>query len=151
MSYTTDAFRKELHLREKCNFVSSSLDKGDKSSSLRQRSFQPLTAATLYTESQEKHDRFTPWCVFCKGKHRANQCNVVIDVATRKRLLRQKARCFLCLKGGYIMRNCKNQLFVILYILYIMLYVMASTISLYVMVMIDCHNPQKNSPLEVYL
>ena len=143
MSYTTDAYRKELHLREKCNFLSSSLDKGDKSSSLRQRSFQPPTAATLYTESQEKHDRFTPWCVFCKGKHRANQCNVVTDVATRKRLLRQRARCFLCLKGGHIMRNCKNQLYVP--------FVMASTISLYVMVMIDCHNPQKNSPLEVYL
>ena len=81
-----DAFRKELQLREKCNFVPSSLDKGDKSSSLRQRSFQPPTAATLYAENQEKHDRFTPWCVFCKGKHKANQCNVVTDVATRKRL-----------------------------------------------------------------
>ena len=72
-----DAFRKKLQLREKCNFVPSSLNKGDRSSSLRQRSFQPPTAATIYTENQEKHDRFARWCVSCKGKHRANRCNVV--------------------------------------------------------------------------
>ena len=52
-----DAFRKELQLRVKCNFVPSSSDKGDKSSLLRQRCLQPPTAATLYTENQEKHDR----------------------------------------------------------------------------------------------
>ena len=79
-----DAFRKELQLREKYNFVPSSLDKGDISSLLRQRSFQPPTAAILYIENQEKHDQFTPWCVFCGGKQRAIQCNVVTDVATRK-------------------------------------------------------------------
>ena len=106
-----DALKKELQLREKCNFVPSSSDKGDKSSSLRQRSFQPPTAATLYTENQEKHDQFTPSCVFCKGKHRANQCNVVTDVVTGERLLRQKACCFLCLREGHIMRYCKNQLY----------------------------------------
>ena len=49
--------------------------------------------------------------MFSKGKHRANQYNVVTDVATRKRLLRQKVLCFLCLKGGHIIRNCKNQLY----------------------------------------
>ena len=36
---------------------------------------------------------------------------MVTDVATRKRLLRQKACCFLCLKGGHIKHNCKNQLY----------------------------------------
>ena len=36
---------------------------------------------------------------------------MVTDVATRKRLLRQKAHCFLRLKGVHIMSNCKNQLY----------------------------------------
>ena len=51
-------------------------------------------------------------CVFCKGIHRANQCNV----ATRKILLREKAHCFfvsneviLCVIVKF---NCINVQFV---------------------------------------
>ena len=50
--------------------------------------------------------------MFCEGKHRASQCNVVTDVVTRKRLLRQKSTLLsLSFFLSFIMGNCKNQLY----------------------------------------
>ena len=48
------------------------------------------------------------WCSYCNQGHPSIKCNIVTKVEARKQLSRNKGRCFLCLKGGHLARNCKG-------------------------------------------
>ena len=98
-------FRKELQIREKCNYVPLSNKKEFTSASATQQARHQTTFATLYTgDDKVITGKFV--CVYCKGKHSSNKCNIVTDYSARKNVLRSK--CFLCLKSGRVLRNCRN-------------------------------------------
>ena len=47
-------------------------------------------------------------CMYCTRNHKSSRCDVITDVPARKAILRKKARCFLCLKGRHVVRNCNS-------------------------------------------
>ena len=49
------------------------------------------------------------WCTFCSGGHSSGKCVVVTDPVARKKILRQKAKCFLRLKASHVSSNCPRQ------------------------------------------
>ena len=69
------AFRKELQIREKCNYVPSSNKKEFTSASSSQQARHQPTVATLYT-GDDKVITGKSSCVYCKGSHSPNKCNI---------------------------------------------------------------------------
>ena len=47
-------------------------------------------------------------CVYCMKDHPANRCNVLTDVAARKKYLLENRRCFNCLKPNHQAEICWN-------------------------------------------
>ena len=58
-------------------------------------SFHTATDPAFY--SQEGRPRKEPACVFCKGAHKVNKCNVVTDPKERLANVKQDGVCFNCL------------------------------------------------------
>ena len=89
-------FDKELEAKESC-FSFKTKDKGEVST---RDSF--TSAGSLHVQSE-----FTK-CVYCLGKHTPSRCDRVTDVNARKGILKKFQKCFLCLKGSHVVRNCKS-------------------------------------------
>ena len=97
-------FGRELRLRENCQHVPG--DVASKESrfpnpSRRVPLQQPSTTSALFTEGGKSIQQ-GPWCTYCKGTHPSVNCNVVTDISARKQILRQKGRCFRCLRTGHL-------------------------------------------------
>ena len=95
----------EIEARERCSFVSHPT-RGVQEP---KRGKGVPTAATLVS-SASGQGRSIPTCTYCGGSHASTNCLVVADVAARKNVLRKKGRCFVCLKGNHISRNCHSGL-----------------------------------------
>lgn len=95
------SFKQELEVREKCSFMSNI------SSTVETKKQPPQhpTAATLMST-----DKPSPTCTYCKQHHLSASCPIVSDVKARKDILRKKGRCFVCLKGQHISKNCTSNL-----------------------------------------
>lgn len=65
----------------------------------------PPTAAALVAGSND----VKPACYFCGQPHYSSACSVVTSVDERKRILRENGRCFVCLRKGHIVRNCRSK------------------------------------------
>ena len=50
----------------------------------------------------------TVWCAFCRGQHQSTKCNVVTDPGAQKQLLKDRGKCWLCLRSGHSVRNCTS-------------------------------------------
>ena len=95
------SFKKELQARERCVSVSESrTDKKDNKES----SENPFSASSLTAFG--KYQNIS--CTYCSQPHPSARCNVVTDIAARKAALRQRGRCFKCLKSNHISRNCTD-------------------------------------------
>lgn len=66
------------------------------------------TAATLVSGTPSSNPN-TITCSYCKQAHTSNSCNVVTDIAERKRTLMRSGRCFVCLRRGHISKECKSK------------------------------------------
>ena len=55
------------------------------------------------------NQRFKNTCVFCKGSHWSDKCEVITDPSVRKEFLKSAKRCFLCLKESHLSRNCQTK------------------------------------------
>ena len=53
--------------------------------------------------------RFKNKCVFCKGSHWSNECEVITDPSVKKKFLKSAGGCFLCLKESRLSRNCQSK------------------------------------------
>ena len=99
-------FNEELQAREKCSFVSeASTSDNSKKPSWNEKP-KPFTASSLFSGSGND-DKVT--CTYCGQQHPSARCTMVTDIAARKAVLRQKGRCFQCLRSNHIIRDCTSE------------------------------------------
>jgi len=65
------------------------------------------TSSTLFSNNEGPPLNKDKWCTFCNGPHPSTKCAVVADPEARKKILRQKGRCFGCLRSGHLSRDCE--------------------------------------------
>ena len=113
-------FGVELQLRQKCVL---GVWQEEQSATFRKSSRnQHFTASSLIAEVEKESQhsagacvsvitgvKASTWCTFCSGGHSSGKCVVVTDPVARNKILRQKGKCFLCLKGSHVSRNCPRQ------------------------------------------
>ena len=97
-------FHKELQLREQC-LVNP---KDVRPSNSFQRGESLHSTSALYSKSAKNKQFYRVWCSFCNRNHQSSKCNVVTSAESRKKVLRKKGRCYLCLKWGHLSHNCKS-------------------------------------------
>ena len=69
------------------------------------------------TQSRNSQQRKQTECVFCKGNHKANSCNVIVDPKERLAIVRRDNLCFNCLarhkasqcSSKFTCRMCKHR------------------------------------------
>ena len=90
-----EILREELKARETCILPPSENSEVD----------IPYTQSALFTKSKP-----TPQikCLFCRGPHYSDKCDIVTDLQTRKDHVKKLKRCFICLKPDHTMRNCTS-------------------------------------------
>ena len=109
------SFAEELQIRERCALgpVSEQTpklgvkEKRDFGFGFRHGQIRgPPTSSTLFSNQEGPLPNKEMWCTFCNGPHPSNRCAVVTDPETKKNILRQKGRCFGCLRSGHISKDC---------------------------------------------
>ena len=99
--------KQEIESREMCLRMSASNSNNssnfyeNKNDQIEEEQF---TGSTLYSGSKT----IGISCSYCRRDHPSSKCNVITDINSRKAILRNKAKCFICLKSGYIARNCNS-------------------------------------------
>ena len=107
-----NVLREELQARENCGNTGErysehqtkneeQMNYGKNVTYYSRESSQPNTASSLLVG--------TPSCVFCRGQHFSDKCNLISDVEARKGFLRKAGKCFLCLRSGHVLRDCDRK------------------------------------------
>ena len=65
------------------------------------------TASALYSGFSDLSSQ--PTCTFCKKNHSSAKCTIITDPASRKAILRTKAKCFICFRSGHKASECKSK------------------------------------------
>ena len=87
----------------------SAREKIDLTSSVENESKLDLpTGHNLFAGGKTDRNKL-PSCAFCNGKHKSQQCRTVKTVAQRKERIRKNGMCFLCLKKGHTVRDCRER------------------------------------------
>ena len=92
-------FQEELVARERAS--------GPKTSHTQPRQGQDRgkhQSSALLTKTQEAGAG--PSCCYCQQSHSPVDCTAVININSRKQILKSNSRCFNCLHKGHIGRNC---------------------------------------------
>ena len=119
--------KREVELREMCNLMSSVTS--NKPDQRRIERYRPgdFTAAAMpvtdgrnqlhyyengrqgysHGDSNKINNRRPYSCIFCKREHAPSRCDVITDIKARKSVLRNKGRCFICLKSNHLARERK--------------------------------------------
>ena len=104
--------KQEVDSREICFRMSSGASSGNNmyNNSYESKNYrseeEEYTGSTLYTGGQNVKVS----CTYCRREHTSEKCNVITDVQARKAILRNKAKCFGCLKSGHVIRNCLSRM-----------------------------------------
>ena len=116
LSGLLEIFGKELALREKCALAPITNTASNKTSYSKAQvkpkqgtfndGYAPATTATLMI-NQGGNQRI-PACLFCNQLHFSSSCTKVTNPNARKAILKEKRRCFICLRGGHISKNCNS-------------------------------------------
>ena len=92
-----DIFKKELVARERCDQFENLTENMNSDFS--------TPSSTLFTGSTKPL-----FCTYCKSHdHTSNQCNIITDIAARKKFLQEGRRCFVCLRVGHTGKVCFSQ------------------------------------------
>ena len=97
------SLKSEIESRELCFFMKTVSTKDD---SMKKQSSYTTSALLTETEQQVTSDKQN--CVYCKGEHSASKCSLITNTKTRKSILRNKARCFVCIRSGHRASDCKT-------------------------------------------
>ena len=65
---------------------------------------EPSTTSALLTNNLQVA------CCFCNGSHQSHLCRTVPGVEQRKQCLMRSGRCFICLRKGHRMKDCRSSL-----------------------------------------
>ena len=111
-------FKEELTARETAKVEPESFKQGEKRREPYRNQGKPFTSQALYSgkparnkagfAENQSQTKTTPTCTFCAQQHPSAQCHIVTDVQARKSLLRSRGKCFLCLRGNHVVRNCQS-------------------------------------------
>ena len=89
-----DVFKRELVARERCKYFEKlSIDENFETPYER--------SSTLFANSWKK-----PFCTYCNKDHTSNRCSIITDISARKTFLREKNRCYNCLRLGHTVNTC---------------------------------------------
>ena len=109
-------FGEELSLREKCVLVPT----GEQTSTRQNQkgNFKSYgsgsnqsTTSTLVVNNERQRvvpPNNVPFCLFCGDRHYSASCTKVTDPDARKSIIREKKRCFNCLRGNHTSRQCMS-------------------------------------------
>ena len=100
-----DTLQGEIESRERCSFLASTATSKIDNNRKPKSWDEEFTAAALVTDAKKG---YPVSCVFCQLEHPSWKCTVITDVKGRKSILRNKGRCFLCLKYGHVVRTCRS-------------------------------------------
>ena len=103
-----EAFKKELRVREKCQVPAATVEG---KITIRKQA-QPSTTSALHVGNKGLFKRRVtgPFCTFCQNSHASNSCTKVTDPQVRLKLIKEKGKCFVCLKSGHISRMCQSNI-----------------------------------------
>ena len=107
------SFTEELQIRERCALGTVTeqtklKEKRDFGFGIRTgQNKRPPTSSTLVANNERLPLSKDKWCTFCNGPHPTVKCSVVTDPESRKKILRQKGKCFGCLRSGHVSRDCQ--------------------------------------------
>lgn len=76
-----------------------------------QASTEALVTNTSSAAASRQRNRVreaTRPCIFCGGNHFNDCCSEFADIYKRKKQLQKEGRCFICLRGGHISKECPN-------------------------------------------
>jgi len=72
----------------------------------RTTSTEVLTASSQKGEGKPRKASLP--CIFCRGSHFNDMCDMYSSLSERKQNLSQQHRCFVCLKVGHFLKNCPS-------------------------------------------
>ena len=94
-----EMLRKEIESREICQMMTNKVKTLDKRS---EKNTDDFTASALLTDSSNLS------CTYCKRNHSSSKCTVITDIKARRAFVRNKGRCYVCLKSGHLARSCQS-------------------------------------------
>ena len=112
-----DMFKEELEAKERCSFNAKSEKKEDVTSD-DELSYSTSNLHVQQVPPPKKTPRQRkpplnankPKCIFCgQAEHETQNCPNVTNVQTRKEMLKNMGRCFVCLTKGHRSGNCRKQ------------------------------------------
>nr|XP_047142928.1 uncharacterized protein LOC124817159 [Hydra vulgaris] len=96
IKYVLKSLKAELQAREKAH-------------SGRECNFDPSTAEVLHSSASFK-PQYELKCIFCSKSHKSESCKTVTNINSRRNILRDKRRCFNCLKSGHMSKDCRSRI-----------------------------------------
>ena len=94
-----EMLRKEIESREMCQMMTNKVKTLDKRS---EKNTDDFTASALLTDTSNLS------CTYCKRNHSSSKCTVITDIKARRAFVRNKGRCYVCLKSGHLARSCQS-------------------------------------------
>ena len=75
----------------------------------------PISGLSLFQNhqkgSQSQRQKPRPLqCLFCSKNHKSHECRTIVDYDSRKNIVIQKKRCFICLRTGHMAAQCKSNM-----------------------------------------
>jgi hypothetical protein len=107
------AIKTELEARERCVSMKVSADKTENNvknnvASSIKGTAKPHHAGEFTSSALLAGKSLGIYCSFCQGQHPSAKCNVYTDPTSRKTVLRQKSKCYVCLRAGHIATRCRS-------------------------------------------
>ena len=72
-----------------------------------------FTASSLLSGAHnrsKKSEKQALVCVFCEQSHKPQHCKNVTELQARKAILREKGKCFRCLRSGHLSSRCSSRI-----------------------------------------
>ena len=72
-------------------------------------SYEKFSSPALYSTHKSIVKSSKTSCAFCGSKHSSNKCLLISETSARKKSIKQKGLCFVCLKEGHLANTCSEK------------------------------------------